>query len=454
MAIASINPANGVLLRQYEALSDQDLDSKVAVAAKAFTSWRRTTYAERGAILKRCAQILEQEAATWGETMSLEMGKPITQGIAEVKKCAFGCRYFSQNAEALLRDQPASTEASRTYVRYEPLGVVLAIMPWNFPFWQVFRAAAPALMAGNVVLLKHASNVPQSALATEDIVRRAGLPPGVFQALLIGSDRTQRLIEDPRVRAVTLTGSTGAGASVGAAAGGQIKKVVLELGGSDPYIVMPSADMMDAVRIAVEARLQNGGQSCIAGKRFIIHQKVFDDFQGAFVRRMAALRVGDPLDRQTEVGPMATASIRDELHRQVQETIAAGARVLLGGHPMGGPGNYYAPTVLTDVPIDSPAFREETFGPVAPLFRVADVDEAIALANDSAFGLGASVWTRDAAEQQRFVEGLECGMVFINGLVKSDPRIPFGGIKGSGVGRELSQHGIQEFVNIKTVWIA
>jgi len=450
----SINPANGVVLRQYEALSDQDLNHKVATATEAFASWRKTAYAERGAILRRCADILEHESAVWGETISLEMGKPITQAIAEARKCAYGCRYFAQNAETLLRDQPTPTDASKSYVHYEPLGIVLAIMPWNFPFWQVFRAAAPALMAGNAVLLKHASNVPQCALAAEEILRRAGLPQGIFQALLIGSERIRGLIEDPRVRAVTLTGSTGAGISVGAAAGGQIKKVVLELGGSDPFIVMPSADMMDAVRIAVEARLQNGGQSCICGKRFIIHEKVYDAFQKAFVARMAALRVGDPLDRQTEVGPMATAAIREELHRQVQETVAAGARLLLGGRPLGGPGNYYAPTVLADVPTSSPAFREETFGPVAPLFRVAGAEEAIAMANDSEYGLGASVWTRDAAEQQRFIDGLDCGMVFFNGLVKSDPRIPFGGIKRSGVGRELSQHGIQEFVNIKTVWIA
>jgi succinate-semialdehyde dehydrogenase/glutarate-semialdehyde dehydrogenase len=345
------------------------------------------------------------------------------------------------------------TDASNSFVRYQPLGPVLAVMPWNFPFWQVFRFAAPALMARNVGILKHASNVPQCALAIEEIFQRAGFPPGVFQALLIGSDRVAAIVEDARIAAVTLTGSEGAGTSIGKTAGAQIKKVVLELGGSDPFVVFPSADLARAVATAVDARTINNGQSCIAAKRFLLHRDLANEFQKRFVEAMAALKTGDPRDPEVDIGPLATPQIRKDVHDQVQRTVAAGARLLLGGQPVDGPGNFYAPTVLGDVPPGSPGAEEEIFGPVASLFSFRGLEEAIALANRSRFGLGASVWTADATEQDRLVREIEAGSVFVNGMVKSDPRLPFGGIKRSGFGRELSRHGIREFVNVKAVWI-
>jgi len=384
--------------------------------------------------------------------MTLEMGKTLRSAIAEASKCAAGCRYYAENAERFLADEVVDTGAKRSFIRYLPLGPILAIMPWNFPFWQVFRFVAPALMAGNVGLLKHASNVPQCALKIEEIVRRAGFPEGVFQTLLVGSGAVDGILNDPRVAAATLTGSEQAGIQVGVSAAKRIKKVVLELGGSDPFIVMPSADLDAAVATAVEARVQNNGQSCIAAKRFIVAESIADDFQQKFVSRMQGLQVGDPFDEKTQLGPLANAEAVTSLDADVQKTVAAGARVLTGGHPIKRAGNFYAPTVLADIPKESPAYREEFFGPVASIFRVKSVDQAIQIANDSRFGLGASAWTNDPAETERFINELEAGMVFLNKMVASDPRVPFGGVKQSGHGRELGVHGIREFVNIKTVW--
>jgi succinate-semialdehyde dehydrogenase/glutarate-semialdehyde dehydrogenase len=382
------------------------------------------------------------------------MGKPYKAAVAEALKCTTACRYYAENAEQILADEVIETGAKKTFIRYRPIGPVLAVMPWNFPFWQVIRFAAPALMAGNVGLLKHASNVPQCALAIERIFLEAGFPLGAFQTLLIGSPQVDAILNDPRVVAATLTGSEQAGIEVGIAAAKRIKKVVLELGGSDPFIVMPSADLDSAVATAVEARVINNGQSCIAAKRFIVHEAIAADFEKKFVTRMKNLRIGDPFDEKTELGPLATASAVKDLDADVQKSIKAGAKLLTGGHKLELPGNYYAPTVLTDIPKESPAYREEFFGPVASLFRVKDIDEAIRLANDSRFGLGASAWTADDRERERFINELESGMVFINKMVASDARIPFGGVKSSGHGRELSANGIREFMNIKTVWIA
>jgi succinate-semialdehyde dehydrogenase/glutarate-semialdehyde dehydrogenase len=404
--------------------------------------------------LNTAAEILESEKERLGRVMTLEMGKPIGGARAEAAKCALACRYYVEHGERLLADEPLEAAAGRSFIRYQPIGPVLAVMPWNFPFWQVFRFAAPALMAGNVGLLKHASNVPQCALEIEDIIRRAGFPLDVFQTLLIGSSQVERVIGDARVKAVTLTGSEPAGAQVASQAGKRIKKTVLELGGSDPFIVMPSADLERAARTAVEARTINNGQSCIAAKRFIVDARIAAEFERALVAGMAALRVGDPMDESTQMGPLATADILEGLDEQVRRSVAMGARVLTGGKRLEGPGNYYAPTVLTDVPQDAPAYGEELFGPVAALFRVNGIEEAIRLANDTEFGLGASAWTNDEAEQGRFIDQIEAGMVFINGMVVSDPRLPFGGAKRSGYGRELGAQGIREFVNVKTVRVA
>ncbi len=385
--------------------------------------------------------------------MTVEMGKPIKAARDEAAKSASGCRYYAENAEKFLRDEAVATEGGTSYVAYQPIGPVLAVMPWNFPFWQVFRFAAPALMAGNIGLLKHASNVPQCALAIEDIFRRAGFPDGAFQALLIGSAQVPRVIDDARVMAVTLTGSEPAGRQVASQAGRQIKKTVLELGGSDPFIVMPSADLHAAAATAVKARTINNGQSCIAAKRFIVADAIANDFEQRFVAGMQALKVGDPMDETVDVGPLATPQILEDLDEQVRKSVSAGARVLTGGKRIDRPGNYYAPTVLASIPENAPAYREELFGPVASLFRVPDLGAAIRLANDSPFGLGASVWTNDEQERRRFIDDIEAGQVFINGMTASDPRLPFGGVKASGYGRELSTFGIREFVNIKTVCI-
>ena len=454
MSIESINPSTGSRLKRFEPLSEQEVSRRVTLAHRTFRAWRESSFRDRAERMRRAADLLESEKKRWGELMTLEMGKPIGAAVAEAEKCAWVCRYYADHAEEFLADEPVSTDASQSFVRYEPLGVVLAIMPWNFPFWQVFRFAAPNLMAGNVGLLKHASNVPQCALAIEEVFRRSDFPEGAFQTLLIGSDRVAALIENSGVAAVTLTGSEAAGVSVGRASGGQIKKVVLELGGSDPFIVWPSANLDEAVATAVRARTINNGQSCIAAKRFIFHRDIAAEFERRFTDRMAALKVGDPLDPTTDIGPLATPAIRNEVDDQVQKTLATGARRLLGGNRLEGPGNFYAPTVLADIPADSPAAQEEIFGPVASLFPAASLEEAIALANQTRFGLASSVWTNDSGERDRFVREIEAGSVFVNGMVKSDPRLPFGGIKRSGVGRELSQHGIREFVNVKTVWMA
>jgi succinate-semialdehyde dehydrogenase / glutarate-semialdehyde dehydrogenase len=450
----SINPATGDVLATFEPLNEKAIDEKLDQAIATFRSWRTTRFDERSRLVTRAAEILEQDAANLGRMITLEMGKPLQAAVDEVVKCARGCRFYAGNAARFLADEEIKTEASRSYVRYEPVGVVLAIMPWNFPFWQVFRFAAPALMAGNVGVLKHASNVPQSALAIEQVFTRAGFPTGVFQTLLIASSQVPALIEDPRVSAVTLTGSEAAGRDVASRAGRAIKKTVLELGGSDPFIVMPSADLDRAVATAVKARAVNNGQSCIAAKRFIVDETIADEFVSRFADAIAALRVGDPLEKDTDIGPLATPAIVSELETQVRDTVAAGARVVTGGGRLPRPGNYFAPTVLVDVPPGSPAYRDELFGPVASVFRAKGVNEALRIANDSAFGLGASVWTNDAAERATLVAGLETGQVFVNAMVASDPRVPFGGVKHSGYGRELSVHGIREFVNAKTVWIA
>ena len=451
--IASVNPATGELLRSYQELTDSELAGKIGRAAETFASYRKMPFAQRAVMMNRAAEILESEKENFARLMTLEMGKTYKSAVAEAAKCATACRYYAENAERLLADEVIQTGDRRSFVRYLPIGPVLAVMPWNFPFWQTIRFAAPALMAGNVGLLKHASNVPQCALATEDLFQRAGFPEGVLQALLIGARKVDAVLNDPRVVAATLTGSEGAGIQVGMAAAKRIKKVVLELGGSDPFIVMPSADLDAAIATGVEARVINNGQSCIAAKRFIVSESIADEFQRRFVERMKTLVVGDPFDEKTDVGPLASAEAVKSLDADVKKSIAAGARLLAGGHPLDRKGSFYAPTVLTDVPENSPAYREELFGPVASLFRAKDIDDAIRIANDSRFGLGASAWTNDDAERERFINELEAGMVFINKMVASDTRIPFGGVKQSGHGRELGSHGIREFVNAKTVRI-
>jgi succinate-semialdehyde dehydrogenase/glutarate-semialdehyde dehydrogenase len=452
MAIASVNPATGETVETFAALSDAEVERKLARADAAFREWRRRPVHERAAVVARAGEILEAEKASYGRTMTLEMGKPLEAAVEEAAKCAAACRYYAEHAERFLADEVVRDDADGCdYVSFKPLGAVLAVMPWNFPFWQVIRFAAPALCAGNVGLLKHASNVPRSALALEDLFRRAGAPEGVFQTLLIGSGAVERVLADPRVAAATLTGSEPAGSAVAATAGKHIKKTVLELGGSDPFVVMPSADVATAAEVGVKARMINNGQSCIAAKRFIVHAKVADEFTRRFVERVRALKVGDPMAPDTDVGPLATPQIVDDTERQVRDSVAHGAKLLVGGARLDRPGNYFAPGVLADIPKDAPAYREEVFGPVALLFRVPSIDAAIALANDSDFGLGASAWTTDAAEARRFADEIESGSVFINGMVASDPRFPFGGVKHSGYGRELSAYGLREFVNVKTV---
>jgi succinate-semialdehyde dehydrogenase / glutarate-semialdehyde dehydrogenase len=453
MAIATINPATGEVVQKFRELTDAEVEAKVQRAAESFMTYRKVPFAERARRMIKAAEILETEKDALGRIMTLEMGKPLRAAVAEAAKCGTACRYYAENAERFLADEVVETSAKRSFIRYLPIGPVLAVMPWNFPFWQVIRFAAPALMAGNVGLLKHASNVPQCALKIEEIFRRAGFPEGAFQTLLIGSQKVDDLLNDPRIVAATLTGSEQAGIQVGVGAAKRIKKVVLELGGSDPFIVMPSADLDAAVATAVEARIINNGQSCIAAKRFIIADSIADAFERKFVARMEALVVGDPFDDKTELGPLANADAVSSLDADVRKTVEAGGRIVTGGHPLKRPGNYYAPTVLTNIPKNSPAYREEFFGPVASIFRVKNLDEAIRVANDSRFGLGASAWTQDDTERERFVNELEAGMVFINKMVASDPRVPFGGVKQSGYGRELGVHGIREFTNIKTVWI-
>jgi succinate-semialdehyde dehydrogenase / glutarate-semialdehyde dehydrogenase len=454
MAIESINPANGEVLRSFEALSDDALQQKIAIAAAAAKSYRQTSLDDRALWMRKLAVLIEQESGELATLMSLEMGKPVAAARAEAMKCALGCRYYATNAAKILAPEVIRTEASRSYVQYDPLGVVLAIMPWNFPFWQVLRFAAPTLMAGNVGLLKHASNVPQCALMIEALIRRAGFPRGSFQTLLIGSQQVEAVIADKRVAAVTVTGSERAGKSVAAQAGWLLKKTVMELGGSDPFLVMPTADMDLAVTTAIKARTVNTGQSCIAAKRFIVDEMIYDEFERRFVAGMKALKVGDPLNESNDLGPMATPKLLEDLEEQVKAAVAAGGRLLCGGSRMPGKGNFFPPTVIAGVPRNAAIAKEEFFGPVALLFKCNGVDDAIEVANDSPFGLGSSAWTRDPAEQQRFVADIEAGSVFLNGMVASDPRLPFGGIKSSGYGRELGAAGMREFMNAKTVVIA
>ncbi|MGW3307536.1 NADP-dependent succinic semialdehyde dehydrogenase [Streptomyces sp. NPDC001073] len=458
MPIATVNPANGETLKTYEAMGAEEIERRLQLAEATFRTYRTSAFAERARLMHRAADLLDEDQQDIGRIMTTEMGKPVKQARAEAAKCAKSMRWYADHAEELLADeQPAAADVkdsggSRALVRYRPLGPVLAVMPWNFPLWQVIRFAAPALMAGNVGLLKHASNVPQTALYLEDLFHRAGFPEGAFQTLLVGSGAIEEILRDERVKAATLTGSEPAGRAVASVAGDMVKKTVLELGGSDPYVVMPSADIERAAQIAVTARVQNNGQSCIAAKRFIVHADVFDAFAERFVAGMKALTVGDPLDEETEVGPVASEAGRGDLEELVDDAVESGATVLCGGERPDGPGWFYPPTVLTDITREMRIHREETFGPVATLYRVADLDEAVLLANDTPFGLSSNVWTRDEAEVERFVRDLEAGGVFFNGMTASHPAFPFGGVKRSGYGRELSGHGIREFCNITTVW--
>lgn len=458
MPIATVNPANGETLKTYEAMGAEEIERRLQLAEATFRTYRTSAFAERARLMHRAADLLDEDQQDIGRIMTTEMGKPVKQARAEAAKCAKSMRWYADHAEELLADeQPAAADikdsgGSRALVRYRPLGPVLAVMPWNFPLWQVIRFAAPALMAGNVGLLKHASNVPQTALYLEDLFHRAGFPEGAFQTLLVGSGAIEEILRDERVKAATLTGSEPAGRAVASVAGDMVKKTVLELGGSDPYVVMPSADIERAARIAVTARVQNNGQSCIAAKRFIVHADVFDAFAERFVAGMKALTVGDPLEEETEVGPVASEQGRSDLEELVDDAVESGATVLCGGERPDGPGWFYPPTVLTDITREMRIHREETFGPVATLYRVADLDEAVLLANDTPFGLSSNVWTRDEAEVERFVRDTEAGGVFFNGMTASHPAFPFGGVKRSGYGRELSGHGIREFCNITTVW--
>ncbi len=453
MAIATVNPATGETERTFEALSGAEIEARLQLADQAFRGYRDTSFKDRARWLEAAADLLDGEAPAIARVLTTEMGKTFASARAEVGKCAGAMRWFAAHAEELLAEEPIATAASDSRVLYEPLGRVLAVMPWNFPLWQVVRFAAPALMAGNVGLLKHSSNVPQTALLLEDVLRRAGFPPGAFQTLLIGSQDVAGIIADDRVRAVTLTGSEGAGRSVAEAAGRALKKSVLELGGSDPFIVLPSADVARAAEVAVQARVQNNGQSCIAAKRFIVHTDVYDEFERSFVDTMAGLTVGDPLDPATEVGPLALEQARREVAEQVDDARDRGADILCGGGAVDGPGWFYRPTAITGITPEMRVASEEVFGPVAMLYRVADADEALGVANDTAFGLGSSVWTEEPTERQRFIAGLECGLVFVNAMVASTPELPFGGVKISGYGRELSAHGIREFCNIKSLWV-
>ena len=454
MSLQSINPATGEVLESFTETSSAEVERILATVHAEFLAWRDVPFAARGQLMRKAGAVLREHKAEYARTMALEMGKPIVQGEAEVEKCALTCDYYAEHAEAFLAPQPRQTDAAKSYVRFDPLGPVLAVMPWNFPFWQVFRFAAPALMAGNAAVLKHASNVPRCALHIEGVFRDAGFPPGLFATVLVGSAAVGGLIADPRIVAVTLTGSEHAGRQVAERAGRELKKTVLELGGSDPFIVLADADVAAAARTAADARLVNSGQSCIAAKRFIVVEPVADAFIARFADELRARRLGDPLARDTQVGPQARVDLRDDLHRQVAESVKRGARLVLGGDVPAGRGAFYPATLLSAVDKGMPAFDEETFGPVAAVIRAKDEADAIRLANDSEFGLGAALWTQDRARAEQLAARIEAGAVFVNGLVKSDPRLPFGGIKRSGYGRELSEYGIREFVNIKSVWIA
>ena len=449
----SVNPATGEAFASYDTLTPPQIEERLARAQAAFGSYRLTSFAERAGWMNRAADILEARKQELGILATREMGKTLAAAVAEVQKCAVGCRYYAQNAEKYLADEQVVTEARQAYVTYQPLGVVLAVMPWNFPYWQVFRFIGPALMAGNVGLLKHASNVPGCALAMESVMTEAGFPPDVFQTLLVGSKGVEAILNDDRVKAVSLTGSEGAGRSVAGLAGAAIKPSVMELGGSDPFIVMPSADLELSIKTAVTARTINNGQSCIAAKRFIVHADIYDAFVDGFVAGLAALKLGNPMQASTDIGPLATPAIREEVNGLVQDAVQKGAKVLLGGEVLAGQGNYYPATAVSDLTPEMQVYSEEVFGPVALIFKVANIGEAVQLANATRFGLASSVWTQDEAEQARFVRDIEAGSVFVNAMVASDPRLPFGGVKASGFGRELSRHGLHEFVNTKTVSI-
>jgi len=461
MAIATINPTTGELVKNFEPLTSEAIADKINIAQATFEQYRHTSFEQRATWLNAAADLLLAEQDRFGQLLTLEMGKPIKAAIAEVEKSASVCRYYAEQGEKHLADVAIDTDASHSFVKYQPLGIVLAVMPWNFPFWQVFRFAAPALMAGNVGLLKHASNVPQAALAIEEILLKAGFPAGAFQALLVGADQVANILADERVKAATLTGSEPAGASLASAAGKLIKKTVLELGGSDPFVVMESADLEAAVAMAVTARMINNGQSCIAAKRFIVQDTIADAFIQKLVEKYAALKVGDPMNPATDIGPLATQTILHELDAQVQKAVGQGGKILIGGdrsallqsNPDLQHGNFYPPTILAEISVDAAIAQEEFFGPVAMVFRVPDLDAAIRLANDTPFGLAASAWTTVDTERDRLISEIEAGSVFINSMVKSDPRLPFGGVKRSGYGRELGAAGIHEFVNVKTVWV-
>jgi succinate-semialdehyde dehydrogenase/glutarate-semialdehyde dehydrogenase len=453
MALESINPATGERLEQFAEWSDAQVAQVVGQTQQAWLRWRATSFAERAVLMKAAAKVLRDHADRYARTMALEMGKPISEGRAEVSKCAVCCDFYADHAERFLADEVIVSDAAKSYVAHRPLGVILAVMPWNFPFWQVFRFAAPALMAGNAGLLKHSSNVPRCALQIEEVFVRAGFPSDVFRTLMIGSGKVDRVIEHPAVKAVTLTGSDIAGRKVAAKAGQMLKKTVMELGGSDPFVVLADADLDEAAQVAARARCINSGQSCIAAKRFIVETPVYEAFLERFTAAMAALVMGDPLEERSQVGAQARDDLMRELHAQVEASLARGAKIVLGGRPLEGPGSFYPPTILVDVVPGMPAYDEELFGPVASVIRASDADDALRIANDTPFGLGASVWTRDAAKGEAFAARVEAGASFVNGMVKSDPRLPFGGVKISGFGRELSHHGIKEFVNIQTMWI-
>jgi acyl-CoA reductase-like NAD-dependent aldehyde dehydrogenase len=453
MTMQSVNPATEELLDSFEEFTEQQLDQALDRAAMAFERWRRVSFAERSRLMTAAASYLREHKPRLAGLITAEMGKPIVEAEAEIEKCAWNCDFYAENAERFLVHQSISSSARQSYVAFEPLGPVLAIMPWNFPFWQVFRFASPTIMAGNTALLKHASNVSQCALAIEEVFRAAGFPAGVFRTLLASGPTTELLIKDNRIRAVTLTGSDRTGSKVGSAGGRALKKCVLELGGSDPFIVLADADLQAAAETGVRARNQNAGQSCIAAKRFIVVAAVADEFERRFIDGVTKLQVGDPMKRETQIGPLARGDLRDNIDGQVRRSVQQGAHAAVGGHRIEGKGYFYAPTVLTGVSTEMPAAGEETFGPVAAIIRARDADESIAIANNSQFGLGASLWTRDVERASELAREVQAGSVFINGMVASDPRLPFGGIKWSGYGRELSEFGIREFVNIQTVWI-
>jgi len=452
--ITSINPANGEVLARFDPFTQDEVDRALDEAQDAFVAWRERSFEERAVPMRRLAALLRQRADRYGHLITLEMGKPIAEARAELEKCAWGCEHYADHAARYLADEVITTNAKKSLVAFQPLGIVLAVMPWNFPFWQVIRFAAPALMAGNAAVLKHASNVPQCALAIEEVFRDAGFPEGLLRTLLLAGSGVEPVIDDPRVRAVTLTGSSDTGSRIAQLAGRALKKSVLELGGSDPFIVLADADLEAAAKVATRARNQNTGQSCIAAKRFIAVESIAAEFERRFAAEVGALRIGDPLDAKTQIGPLAREDLRETLERQVRDSVGMGARVLTGGGRGEGRGWYYKPTVLIEVTEDMPVFKEETFGPVAAVVRVRDADEAVRVANDSAYGLGANLWTRDLALGERLARRIESGSVFVNGMVASDPRLPFGGVKRSGYGRELSSYGIKEFVNIQTIWIA